>query len=101
MTKFFTSTVLAMTVAAPAFAETSINAEEYFALSNSSAAERMVEETSTGDVTAAEIKFALGNMSAAERTVFFEMDDETRMNKLIALRKTAPMDSPAEAAASK
>ncbi|TDT74990.1 hypothetical protein BDE40_1713 [Litoreibacter halocynthiae] len=98
MTKFFTTTAIALTFAAPAFAD--INVEEYLALSNNSAAERLVEETSTGDVEAAEIKFALGNMSAAERQVFFEMDEESRMAQLIALRKTAPMNSPAEAAAS-
>ena len=99
MTKFFTTTALVLTLSAPAFAA-NINVEEYFAMSNNSAAERMVEETSTGDVKAAEIKFALGNMSAAERQVFFEMDEETRMAELIALRKTAPVNSPAEAAAS-
>lgn len=97
MTKFITTTALALTLAVPAFAD--INVEEYLAMSNNSAAERMVEETSTGDVQAAEIKFALGNMSAAERKVFFEMDDESRVAELIALRKTAPMNSPAEAAA--
>ncbi|RLJ60356.1 hypothetical protein BCF46_0554 [Litoreibacter meonggei] len=99
MTKFITTTALALTLSAPAFAA-DINVEEYLALSNNSAADRMVEETSTGDVEAAEIKFALGNMSAAERKVFFEMDEESRMAELIALRKTAPMNSPAEAAAS-
>ncbi|EPX79890.1 hypothetical protein [Litoreibacter arenae] len=98
MTKFITTTAFAMALAAPAFAA-DLNVEEYLAMSNNSAAERMVEETSTGDVTAAEIKFALGNMSAAERQVFFEMDEASRMEQLIALRKTAPMNSPAEAAA--
>ena len=98
MTKFITTTALALSLAAPAFAD--INVEEYLAMSNNSAAELLVEETSTGDVEAAEIKFALGNMSAAERKVFFEMDEESRLAELIALRKTAPMNSPAEAAAS-
>lgn len=70
----------AVAFAAPAFAETS--AAELLAMSNSSAAELIVSETSMGDITATEVMLALGNMSAAEREVFFEADMTTRMKTL-------------------
>lgn len=94
--------IIAMTTATaffamPGTAETS--AEEYFAMSNNSAAERLIQETSVGDVTEAEVKFALSNMSAAEREVFFDSDEPSRMELLIAQRKLMPKNSPAEAAA--
>ncbi len=97
MKNLIATTAIALTFTAPAFAD--IDVEQFLALSNSSAAERIVNETSMGDVTSAEVKFALGEMSAAERKVFFEMDDESRTAEMIAFRKTAPKNSPAEAAA--
>lgn len=66
--------------AVPAFAQTS--AAELFAMSNSSAAETIVRETSMGDVTAAQIMLALGNMSAAEREAFFAADTINRQRVL-------------------
>ncbi|WP_299194864.1 hypothetical protein [uncultured Litoreibacter sp.] len=65
-----------LAISAPAFAETS--AAELFAMSNASAAETIVRETSMGDVTAARIRLALGNMSAAEREAFFQADTTSR-----------------------
>ena len=93
--KTIIATVIALTATAPAFADVS-NAQAFFALSNDSAAERTVGETSVGDAkralqvglaandSAAEMNatlsgadvsrnvqafFALGNDSAAERTL--------------------------------
>lgn len=71
---------LAVASTAPSFAETS--AAELFAMSNSSAAETLVRETSMGDVTTARVQLALGNMSAAEREAFFEADHVDRMRIL-------------------
>ena len=96
MKRMITTAAVALTLAAPAFAQTS--AEELFAMSNDSAAERIVEETSMGDVEAAEIKFALSSMSAAERKVFFESDESTRLEVLMAKRRLDAGNSAAEAA---
>jgi hypothetical protein len=65
-----TAATLAFSTAS--FAETS--AAELFAMSNASAAETIVRETSMGDVTTARVRLALGNMSAVERQAFFEAD---------------------------
>lgn len=73
-------TATAMAFATPSFAETS--AAELFAMSNSSAAEIIVRETSMGDITGSRVRLALGNMSAAERTAFFEADMTSRMKTL-------------------
>ncbi len=98
---FATATALSFAIAAPAFAEklSPEEVEELLALSNSSAAERMVGETSEGNPMLAEMKFALGEMSAAERRAFFEADEETRTELLSAKLKLRDGDSPAETAA--
>ena len=70
----------AVASAAPSFADTS--AAELVAMSNSSAAETLVRETSMGDVTAARLQLALGNMSAAEREAFFQADHVDRLRIL-------------------
>lgn len=70
----------AVASAAPSFADTS--PAELFAMSNSSAAETLVRETSMGDITAARVQLALGNMSAAEREAFFEADHIDRLRIL-------------------
>lgn len=72
--------VATLAISAPAFADTS--AAELFAMSNASAAETIVRETSMGDVTAARVRLALGNMSAAEREAFFNMDSTDRQKIL-------------------
>lgn len=77
-----------------AFADTSI--QELFAMSNNSAAETLVRETSMGDLTAAQVSLALGNMSAAERQAFFEADNSTRLQILAAQMKLLDGDSAAE-----
>ncbi|MCY4336728.1 MAG: hypothetical protein OXC60_18900 [Litoreibacter sp.] len=71
--KYFTPiAAAAMVFATAGHADTS--AAELFAMSNSSAAETIVRETSMGDITAARVRLALGNMSSAERMSFFEAD---------------------------
>lgn len=89
------ATLIALSATASAFAEVT-NPEAFFALGNDSAAERVISETSTGDLEKAlwigvsanesaaeqniviggndvsrdvQAKFALGNSSAAERLV--------------------------------
>ena len=56
----------------------------------------MVNETSMGDVTAAQVSLALGNMSAAERVKFFEADMSTKLQTLDAQMKLLDGDSAAE-----
>ncbi len=82
--------------AAPGSAEES--AAELFAMSNNSAAETLVRETSMGDVIAARIKLALNNMSSAERMQFFEADMATRFEILQTRRQLDMGDSAAETA---
>ena len=67
---------LMVAASAPVLADTS--AAELFAMSNSSAAETIIRETSMGDITAARIALALNNMSAAEREAFFQADTISR-----------------------
>ncbi len=100
MKNFFATTAIAFTLSAPAFADGhATSAEELFAMSNSSAAERIVQETSTGDIELSELKFALGEMSAAERKVFFESDETTRKELLSAKKQLNSGNSAAETAA--
>jgi hypothetical protein len=82
--------------AAPSFADTS--AAELFAMSNASAAETIIRETSMGDVTTARVRLALGNMSAAERTAFFEADTVSRQRILKNAKLFGDSDSAAEMA---
>lgn len=58
----------ALSVSAPAFADVS-NAQAFFALGNDSAAERIVSDTSTGDLFQAQLIGARANDSATERNV--------------------------------
>ena len=90
-----TAIILSSTVAASAVT----SAEELFAMSEDSAAETIVRETSVGNPVAAEIKFALTSMNAAERMTFFEADDATRMEIIEARRLLKSGDSPAETSA--
>jgi hypothetical protein len=80
MKTLIVSAIVALS-AAPVYAE---SAAELFALSNDSAAERIVHETSVGDVEGAQIKFAL-NKSPAEMNLNFDRDsDVTRSNAALA-----------------
>ena len=95
MKLFLTTALTALALTAPSFAQTS--AAELFAMSNDSAAETIVREHSTGDVTAAQITLALDNMSAAEREVFLASPHEVRMDLIKkCMEKTDSGDSPAE-----
>ncbi len=76
------SALVALSFAAPAAADVS-NAQAFFALGNDSAAERIVGETSNGDIFAAQTVGALSNESAAERKVFAEADVATRNSSLL------------------
>ena len=69
MKTIIATALVSLSLAAPAAAET---AQEFFALGNDSAAERIVSETSVGDPIAAAKTFALTNDSAAEHTVNFD-----------------------------
>ena len=69
--------ILALSAAAPAFADVS-NTQAYFALGNDSAAERIVGETSTGDLEAALIAGASANESAAEQNIVLGGTDVSR-----------------------
>ena len=61
--------LVSLSLAAPAAAET---AQEFFALGNDSAAERIVSETSVGNPVGAAQVLALVNDSPAENTVNFD-----------------------------
>jgi hypothetical protein len=68
---------VALATSAPVYAE---SAAELFALSNDSAAERIVGKTSVGDISGAQVKFAQ-NESPAEMNLNFDRDgDVTRSN---------------------
>jgi hypothetical protein len=57
---------IALTTAAPVYAQT---AQERFALDNDSAAERIIGNTSLGDISSAQSHFAASNDSPAEQLV--------------------------------
>ena len=103
MKKFIAATALTLAFAAPAAADlTPEQVEELLAMSNDSAAERVLAETgeaTDGNPMKDEIKFALGEMSAAERKTFFEADMQTRMELVSAKRLLKNGDSAAESAA--
>ena len=105
MKKLIAITAVSLSLAAPAIAASDLTpqeVEELLAMSNSSAAERIVGDTGEpgdGDPMMAEVKFALGEMSAAERKAFFEADDATRTELLSAKRQLKIGDSAAETSA--
>ncbi|SFR43485.1 hypothetical protein [Litoreibacter janthinus] len=96
MKTILAATVATMAFAAPSFAETS--PAELFAMSNASAAETIVRETSMGDITAARVRLALGNMSAAERQTFFDADPVSRQRLLKDIKLFGDSNSAAEMA---
>lgn len=73
--KTIIAAAIALTIAAPAFADVS-NARAFFALGNDSAAERVVNETSTGDINAALDKFIATKDSAAERNIVIDQNPQ-------------------------
>lgn len=73
--KTIIATAIALTATAPAFAE---SAAELFALSNDSAAERIIQDTSVGNPEEAKIFFAMQNDSAAETNAMLRSDTVTR-----------------------
>lgn len=77
MKTLIATAAVALSLTAPAFADTS-NAQAFFALGNDSAAERVVGATSVGDVLGAQEISALSNDSAAERRVHNEADIATK-----------------------
>ncbi|EPX78958.1 hypothetical protein [Litoreibacter arenae] len=87
----------AIALAAPSFADGHApSVAELLAMSNNSAAEIMLNDSSMGDVDAAQMRFALGNMSAAEREAFFSSDTVSRKQILAAQMKLMESDSAAE-----
>lgn len=97
MKRLLATTAALAAFATPSLADGHINVAELLAMSNNSAAEIMLGDTSTGDVSVAQMRFALGNMSAAEREVFFSADEKTRDQILAAQIKLMDGDSAAEA----
>ncbi|RLJ60442.1 hypothetical protein BCF46_0643 [Litoreibacter meonggei] len=69
--------ILALSAAAPAFADVS-DAQAFFALGNDSAAERIVGETSTGDLNAALWSGVSANESAAEQNIVLGGNEVSR-----------------------
>lgn len=86
----------ALVLAGPALAEGKLDVRALLAMSNNSAAELILNETSTGDVSRAQMRFALGNMSSAEREAFFSADEQTRAQILRAQIQLMDNESPAE-----
>ena len=70
-----TTIALALTVAAPVYAQ---SAAQRFALDNDSAAERIIGNTSIGNIAGAQSFFAAENDSAAERLVRSNASNVTR-----------------------
>ncbi|WP_298294195.1 hypothetical protein [uncultured Litoreibacter sp.] len=88
------SALVALSFAAPAAADVS-DAKAFFALSNDSAAERIVGDTSTGNPVGAAEVLALTNDSPAENIVNFDRArnvDVSAIQAMFALTN----DSPAE-----
>lgn len=77
MKTLIATTALALSVSAPAFADTS-NVAEYFAMFNDSAAETTLGATSVGDTLSAERMVALYNESPAETKVIEGQGDVSR-----------------------
>ncbi len=97
MKNLMIATAATFAFAAPSFADSHIDVAALLAMSNNSAAEIMLGDTSKGDTTRAQMRFALGNMSAAERESFFKADEKTRAQILAAQIKLMDGDSAAEA----
>jgi hypothetical protein len=97
MKTIFAITALALTATAPAFADVSV--AQKFALYNDSAAERVLGDTSTGDIFAAQEIGAASNDSAAERIVSKVAGVATRNSNLLsffALNNDSPAESNAK-----
>ena len=78
----------AVALSGAAYANSHLNVHELFAMSNNSAAEILVRETSMGDLSSAQVSLALGNMSAAERRHFFDQTTSTQLQIIAAQQKT-------------
>ncbi len=94
MKTIIATAALALSLSAPAFADVS-DAQAFFALTNDSAAERIVGETSTGNPVGAAQILALVNDSPAENVVNFDRArnvDVSAIQAMFALTN----DSPAE-----
>ncbi len=93
MKKIIATALVSLSLVAPAAADTAI--QQFFALTNDSAAERIVGETSVGDPVGTAQELALVNDSPAENTVNF---DRARNVDVKAIQKTFALtnDSPAE-----
>ena len=93
MKTIIASAIVALSFAAPAAADTTI--QQFFALNNDSAAERIVGQTSVGDPVGTAQRLALVNDSPAEHTVNF---DRARNVDVRAIQQVFALtnDSPAE-----
>lgn len=93
--KTIIAAAIALTAAAPAFAEVT-NPEAFFALGNESAAERIIHDTSGGDVNAALKKFIASEDSAAERNIV--IDENAQVSRDVQAFFALGNDSAAETA---
>ncbi len=89
MKTIIASAAIALSFAAPAAADVS-NAQAFFALTNDSAAERIVGETSTGDPIGTAVTLALVNDSPAETMLTF---DRARSVDVSAVRAMLALDN--------
>ena len=98
MKTLLTTIATVTALATPALAEgVSADVKALLAMSNNSAAEILLRDSSVGNVSAAQMRFALGNMSAAERETFFKADTATKQKILDAQIILMNGDSAAEA----
>lgn len=82
MKTIIASAIVALSFAAPA-AAADVSVKKFFALGNDSAAERIVGDTSQGNISLAQGVGAWANESAAERQVATTADIATRDASLI------------------
>lgn len=79
MKTIIATTALALSLAAPAVAADK-SVQQFFALGNDSAAERIVRDTTGGDVNAALAQFVATKDSAAERNIVIDQDAQVSRN---------------------
>ncbi len=93
--KTLIATAIALTLTAPAFADTSA-AQAHFALGNDSPAERIIGDTSTGNPEAALAKFRAVKDSAAERAGAVNLNNDVTVSRNVQAFFALGNDSAAE-----
>ncbi|MDA7429167.1 hypothetical protein PGB28_11915 [Primorskyibacter aestuariivivens] len=85
-----------ITIGAAFASQDSTSVEQMLRLSNDSAAERLLPETSTGDAMAARKKFAISEDSAAERDVLLPEEINAHSEDMAKEKFATSKDSAAE-----